>query len=70
MIVLDEADTILSRANLEDYIRRVGHGGSGRLGRKGVAINFVAANELRTMHEIEQFYGTQIEKMPTNAASE
>ncbi|THW31697.1 P-loop containing nucleoside triphosphate hydrolase protein [Aureobasidium pullulans] len=55
-------------ANLEDYIRRVGHGGSGRLGRKGVAINFVAADELRTMHEIEQFYVTQIEKMPTNAA--
>ncbi|TIA61669.1 P-loop containing nucleoside triphosphate hydrolase protein [Aureobasidium pullulans] len=55
-------------ANLEDYIRRVGHGGGGRLGRKGVAINFVAADELRTMHEIEQFYGTQIEKMPTNAA--
>ncbi|THW19010.1 P-loop containing nucleoside triphosphate hydrolase protein [Aureobasidium pullulans] len=56
-------------ANLEDYIRRVGHGGGGRLGRKGVAINFVAADELRTMHEIEQFYGTQIEKMPTNAAN-
>jgi translation initiation factor 4A len=57
-------------ANPEDYIRRVGRGGGGRLGRKGVAINFVAADELRTMHEIEQFYGTQIEKMPTNAAGE
>ncbi|KAI5197306.1 P-loop containing nucleoside triphosphate hydrolase protein [Aureobasidium subglaciale] len=57
-------------ANPEDYIRRVGRGGGGRLGRKGVAINFVAAGELRTMHEIEQFYCTQIEKMPTNAAGE
>ncbi|KAH0282284.1 P-loop containing nucleoside triphosphate hydrolase protein [Aureobasidium namibiae CBS 147.97] len=56
-------------ANPEDYIHRVGHGGGGRLGRKGIAINFVAANELRTMHGIEQFYGTRIEKMPTNAAN-
>jgi translation initiation factor 4A len=55
-------------ANPEDYIRRVGRGGGGRLGRKGVAINLVVTDELRIMHEIEQFYSTQIEKMPTNAA--
>ncbi|KJX99344.1 atp-dependent rna helicase eif4a like protein [Zymoseptoria brevis] len=55
-------------ADPEDYIRRVGRGGSGRRGRKGVAINLVAADELRAMHEIEQFYSTRIEKMQTDAA--
>ncbi|SMR45797.1 unnamed protein product [Zymoseptoria tritici ST99CH_1E4] len=52
----------------EDYIRRVGRGGGGRRGRKGVAVNLVSGDELRAMHEIEQFYSTEIEKMPTNAA--
>jgi translation initiation factor 4A len=57
-------------ANPEDYMLRVGRGGHGRLGRKGVAINLLSAGELSTMHEIEQFYSTQVEKMPTNAAGE
>lgn len=55
-------------ANPENYIHRIGHGGGSRLGRKGVAINLVTAADVRTMHEIEQFYSTQIEKMPINVA--
>lgn len=53
-------------ANRENYIHRIGRGG--RFGRKGVAINFVTADDVRMMREIEQFYSTQIEEMPMNVA--
>ncbi|KUL88338.1 hypothetical protein ZTR_05020 [Talaromyces verruculosus] len=53
-------------ANRENYIHRIGRGG--RFGRKGVAINFVTADDVRMMREIEQFYNTQIEEMPMNVA--
>jgi len=52
--------------NRENYIHRIGR--SGRFGRKGVAINFVTADDTRAMREIEAFYGTQIEEMPMNVA--
>ena len=55
-------------ANRENYIHRIGRGG--RFGRKGVAINFVTADDVRMMREIEQFYSTQIEEMPMNVAGE
>ncbi|KAF2682676.1 P-loop containing nucleoside triphosphate hydrolase protein [Lentithecium fluviatile CBS 122367] len=55
-------------ANRENYIHRIGRGG--RFGRKGVAINFVTAEDVRMMREIEQFYSTQIEEMPMNVAGE
>ena len=50
--------------NRENYIHRIGRGG--RFGRKGVAINFLTAEDVRTLREIEQFYNTQIEEMPMN----
>jgi len=53
-------------ANRENYIHRIGR--SGRFGRKGVAINFVTNDDVRTMREIESFYQTQIEEMPMNVA--
>lgn len=53
-------------ANRENYIHRIGR--SGRFGRKGVAINFVTADDVRTMRELETFYNTQIEEMPMNVA--
>eukprot|EP00105_Crassostrea_gigas_P007589 XP_011421890.2 PREDICTED: eukaryotic initiation factor 4A-II [Crassostrea gigas] len=53
-------------ANRENYIHRIGRGG--RFGRKGVAINFVTAEDVRTLRDIEQFYNTQIEEMPMNVA--
>jgi len=53
-------------ANRENYIHRIGR--SGRFGRKGVAINFLTADDVRTMREIEAFYNTQVEEMPMNVA--
>jgi translation initiation factor 4A len=52
--------------NRENYIHRIGR--SGRFGRKGVSINFVTNDDVRTMREIEAFYNTQIEEMPMNVA--
>jgi translation initiation factor 4A len=52
--------------NLENYIHRIGR--SGRFGRKGVAINFVTEEDVRTLRELEQFYNTQIEEMPASVA--
>jgi ATP-dependent RNA helicase len=48
--------------NRENYIHRIGR--SGRFGRKGVAINFVKADEVKVLRDIEQFYSTQIDEMP------
>ncbi|XP_025079146.1 eukaryotic initiation factor 4A-I-like isoform X2 [Pomacea canaliculata] len=53
-------------ANRENYIHRIGRGG--RFGRKGVAINFVTQDDVRTLSDIEQFYNTTIEEMPMNVA--
>ncbi|KAF7977185.1 hypothetical protein HWV62_45138 [Athelia sp. TMB] len=52
--------------NRENYIHRIGRGG--RFGRKGVAINFVTADDVRMLRDIEQFYNTQIDEMPLNVA--
>lgn len=53
-------------SNRENYIHRIGRGG--RFGRKGVAINFVTADDKRTLKDIEQFYNTHIDEMPMNVA--
>lgn len=50
--------------NKENYIHRIGRGG--RFGRKGVAINFVTDKDVEDMQELEKFYNTRIEEMPTN----
>ena len=52
--------------NHENYIHRIGR--SGRFGRKGVAINFLTQDDVRTMREIEQVYNTTVEEMPMNVA--
>jgi len=53
--------------NKENYLHRVGR--SGRFGRKGLAINLIGGpGELRDLRELERFYDTQIEAMPTNVA--
>lgn len=52
--------------NRENYIHRIGR--SGRFGRKGVAINFLTAGDVRYMRDIESFYNTQIEEMPMDVA--
>lgn len=48
----------------ENYVHRVGRGG--RFGRRGVAINFVTAEDIDRMHDIEKIYSTQIEELPKN----
>jgi len=49
------------------YIHRIGR--SGRFGRKGVAINFVKADDTRTLRDIERHYSIKINEMPANIAS-
>merc|ERR1711876_48092 len=53
-------------SNRENYIHRIGR--SGRFGRKGVAINFVTDEDVRTLRGIEQFYNTKVEEMPMDVA--
>lgn len=50
--------------NKETYIHRIGR--SGRFGRKGTAINFVTLRDGHKLKEIEEFYSTQIEELPSN----
>lgn len=52
--------------NRENYIHRIGR--SGRFGRKGVSINFITEGDVRYLRDIESFYNTQIEAMPSNVA--
>eukprot|EP00455_Lapot_gusevi_P030640 TRINITY_DN32_c0_g1_i1.p1 TRINITY_DN32_c0_g1~~TRINITY_DN32_c0_g1_i1.p1 ORF type:complete len:437 (+),score=184.25 TRINITY_DN32_c0_g1_i1:92-1312(+) len=52
--------------NKENYIHRIGR--SGRFGRKGVAINFVSEDDVRTLQELQAFYHTEISEMPMNIA--
>ena len=52
--------------SLLSHVAGIGRGG--RFGRKGVAINFLTSEDVRTLREIEQFYNTQIEEMPMNVA--
>lgn len=48
----------------EQYIHRIGR--TGRFGRRGIAISLVKKEELKTLKDIEQFYSTQIEELPSN----
>jgi ATP-dependent RNA helicase len=50
--------------NRENYLHRIGR--SGRFGRKGVAINFVTAMDVQLLRDIEQFYATQIDEVPSS----
>lgn len=52
--------------NRENYIHRIGR--SGRFGRKGVSINFITQADVKYLRDIESFYNTQIEEMPSNVA--
>jgi len=54
-------------SNLESYLHRIGR--SGRFGRKGVAINFVGPDDAQHLRDIEKFYNTHIEEMPSDLSS-
>merc|ERR1712003_254092 len=50
----------------ENYLHRIGRGG--RFGRKGVAINFVTKDDESMLQNIQRFYNTVIEQLPSNVA--
>lgn len=50
--------------DVHTYIHRIGR--SGRWGRKGTAINFITRRDISKIKEIEQYYNTQIEELPSN----
>lgn len=52
----------------ENYLHRIGR--SGRFGRKGVAINFVSRDDEHMLKDIQRFYNTVIEELPSNVAGE
>jgi translation initiation factor 4A len=55
--------------NRENYIHRIGRlSQEVRLGRPGVAINFLTAGDVRYLRDIEEFYNTQIEEMPMDGS--
>jgi translation initiation factor 4A len=49
--------------DIHTYIHRIGR--SGRWGRKGMGINFITRRDIRLIRDIEQYYDTQIEEMPS-----
>jgi translation initiation factor 4A len=53
--------------NRENYIHRIGR--SGRLGKKGTAINFITNDDEAAMKDIETFYHTHIAEMPSDIAA-
>lgn len=48
--------------NFENHIHRIGRGG--RFGRKGVAINFVTAEDKHLLNQLCAFYSCAIEELP------
>jgi len=50
--------------NKEMYIHRIGR--SGRFGRKGIAINLVKEEQMKHLHDIENYYSITIDEMPNN----
>ena len=53
-------------SNLENYLHRVGR--SGRWGRQGIAITFVASKDIPKMREIEAHYKIQISELSEDFA--
>lgn len=51
-------------SDVHTYLHRIGR--SGRYGRKGTGINFITRDDIRTMREIEQYYDTSIEELPSS----
>jgi superfamily II DNA/RNA helicase len=52
----------LSR-DIHNYLHRIGR--SGRWGRKGTGINLITRRDIQKLKEIEQYYNTQIEELPS-----
>lgn len=52
------------KSDMSNYIHRIGR--AGRFGRKGKALNLVFSDERPTLKEIEEFYSTKMEPLPSN----
>lgn len=50
--------------DVHNYLHRIGR--SGRWGRKGTGINFITRKDVDKIKEIEQYYATQIEELPSS----
>lgn len=53
--------------SLEQYIHRIGR--TGRLGKVGVAINFVTEGNATTLSLIQKEYGSKMEELPLDLAN-
>jgi len=51
----------------ENYVHRIGR--SARFGRKGVAINLISRDEVSRMKEVEAYYSTQIDELPSDVTA-
>lgn len=49
--------------DIHNYLHRIGR--SGRWGRKGTGINLITRRDVQKLKEIEQYYSTQIEELPS-----
>jgi superfamily II DNA/RNA helicase len=50
--------------DIHTYLHRIGR--SGRWGRKGTGINLITRRDITKIKEIETYYSTQIEELPSN----
>ena len=50
--------------DIYNYLHRIGR--SGRWGRKGTGINFITRRDISKIKEIETYYATQIEELPSS----
>lgn len=51
-------------ADVASYLHRIGR--AGRYGRKGMAINLLTSGDMRTLRDIEAYYGIVIEELPAD----
>jgi translation initiation factor 4A len=49
--------------DVHNYLHRIGR--SGRWGRKGTGINFITRRDIPLIQEIEKYYSTQINELPS-----
>jgi len=49
--------------DIHNYLHRIGR--SGRWGRKGTGINLITRRDIQKMKEIEQYYSTEIQELPS-----
>jgi len=52
---------------VENYIHRIGR--SGIFGRKGVAINFITPEDKDVLVQIQQYYNTNIQELPSDLSN-